>query len=100
MGKTELGGGLIQQEAFLPVALGRLVAHADRHLPDLPGIARGADRQVAFLGERERRGAAAVEVTEISGKPGCSRKVEKARVSCGWPVAAIASRKSLTRAFL
>ena len=55
VGEAELGGGLIQQETFLLVAFRRLVAHADRGLPDLAGVARGAGRQVTLLGERERR---------------------------------------------
>ena len=61
VGEAELGGGLIQQETFFLIAFGRLVAHADRGLPDLTGVARGAGRQVTFLGKRECGGRAAIE---------------------------------------
>ena len=61
VGKAELGRGLVEQEAFLLVAFGGLVAYADRGLPDLTGVAGGAGGQVALLGERERGGRAAIE---------------------------------------
>ena len=70
MGEAEIGRGFIEQEAFLPIAFGGLVANADRGLPNLTGVAGGAGGQVALLGKRERRGRGAIEFDGDQGEAG------------------------------